>query len=285
MSSSKLFILVGAAALLVGEVATDIGGPPPFPGGVTPKVPENVESGINRVRNSFFAQCREQGVRDPEALVEDVGNSAQRCIEDNLNMTEIQEDIAQHMKNGDLDKLFSGRCRTLPPIIYSCAEIQLAKLSTCLNETERAKDYPGHMMNGLRAAIDFLCFQDGERIAIFLGDKGQECVSANATRDSVQGCLKSHNLTEHVSEQFGSLTYGFTPDNCDRLFVAHDCVVDGLRLCEDSTPSNVVDSLLLAFEKPLPCKRATAGVGQPPLADWAVLLLSWAVALLLGRLR
>ncbi|KAF0289681.1 hypothetical protein FJT64_012120 [Amphibalanus amphitrite] len=70
-------------------------------------------------------------------------------------MTEIQEDIAQHMKNGDLDKLFSGRCRTLPPIIYSCAEIQLAKLSTCLNETERAKDYPGHMMNGLRAAIDF----------------------------------------------------------------------------------------------------------------------------------
>ena len=278
-------LMLALTALLVGEAATEIGGSPPFSDGAVPEVPDSVDDGANRVRDHFYAQCRAQGVPDPEVLVEDVRNSAQRCVEQNLNVTEIQEDIAKHMENGDLDELFSGRCKTLPPVIYKCAEQQLAKLSTCLNETERAKDYPGYVMKGLRAAVKFLCYQDGERIAIFLGEKGQECVSAEPTRDSVQKCLKAHNLTEHVSDQFGSLTYGFTPDNCRRLFVSHDCVVNGLRLCEDSTPSNVVDSLLKAVEKELPCKRATSGAEQSLSAVWPMLLLSWTAALLLGRLR
>jgi len=277
-------------SLLLGEVATDISSSStsnlpalrPPPGAA---VPAGVEEGLTSVRDHFFAQCRAQGIRDPDKFVEDIQDNAKRCVEENINSTALQQDIEKYSKNGELDELFVSRCRDLPPVILPCMEQRLDELGQCLNETERGKNYTGTLMAALSAAFDFLCFNNGERIAIFLGERGQECAKSNKTGQSVRDCLSAHNLTEAAPDVLANLVYGFSEQNCARLFVAHECLADGLKHCDDPTPANVVDSLLLAFEKPLPCKRKTsaappltAGLGltQLLLVSVGALLLSWA---------
>lgn len=262
----------------------------PSPSDTRATPPPEVREDLEDLRDSFFAQCREQGISEPEDFLERVRDNAMRCVLDNLNVTEIQADITKHMENSDLDVLFSSRCQTLPPIMLSCARDRLGELEQCLNDTQRAKNYTETLMAGLEAAVDFLCFKDGERIAIFLGEKGQECVSSNQTGQDLQKCLKEHDLYdengEGVGDTISSLVYGYSEENCRRLFIAHDCVAGALKHCDDPTPSNVVDSLLNAFEGPLPCKRVSTGgaAGTSPLATCLMLLVSYVSALVIGRL-
>ncbi|XP_037075441.1 27 kDa hemolymph glycoprotein-like [Pollicipes pollicipes] len=223
-------------------------------------MPDDVRDSLERARDGFYSQCRAQGIADPEHFVTERRDRAAQCVKDNVDVDEIVQDISRHMENGELDVLFSSRCRDLPPRILDCIERPLVELERCLNETERAKNYSATLMAGLREAVDFLCFNDGERIAIFLGEKGQECMSSQQVRDSLTQCLEKHNLTASTApDVLDSTTRGFTPAFCHRMFVAHDCAADALRLCDDPTPSNVVDSLLRAFEGPLPWPSATRG--------------------------
>lgn len=178
------------------------------------------------------------------------------CVMQNFDLASIQSEVERAKATGDLDLVFKKYCGTPVNKTRPCVVNFLKASRQCL----KTEDQPSLdiTLNMIDAAIDFMCHNSGDRIALFMSENGWDCVDFH--REEIMKCVN-----KSVPELFDSTTsYNnihlivFSRENCRKGASIRHCVEKSLLKCSDPTPSNVVNSLLLSMQKATPCKGLSA---------------------------
>jgi len=180
------------------------------------------------------------------------------CAMEQFDLDELQREIEEKKKVGDLDEVFQKYCRDHVSAARKCLQNFLEVSQRCLREEDR----PGlnvtlHMVD---SAIDYTCHNSGDRVALFMSEQGVECVTTH--KEEILACInqsvpevfnsyKLHNYKMHF--------YVFQQENCRKGDAIMQCVETSLMKCEDPTPSNLVHGLLKAMKDGTPCGAAAQG--------------------------
>jgi len=181
------------------------------------------------------------------------------CIMEQFDMDQLQHEIEEKKKIGDLDEVFKKYCGNHVGAARACLQSFLEVSQQCLKEEDR----PGlnvtlHMVD---RAIEFTCHNAGDRIALFMSEEGVECVTAH--KEEILACI--NNSVPEVFNTYSNLNnykmhfYVFQQDNCRKGDAIMQCVETSLMKCADPTPSNLVHGLLKAMKDGTPCARAAQG--------------------------
>ncbi|XP_059484864.1 27 kDa hemolymph protein-like [Neocloeon triangulifer] len=217
--------------------------------------PPSVEQG----QKAFEDQCRKNG---GEEAVEN-GKKAQQemvdCVQSLINVTAVNAEIEEAKPTGELDAVFKKYCRKTPDLM-KCTEKLTENIDGCLAEDQ--KKVSGIVLNVSRTLLNFTCFKEGDRIALFIAEGGPECLESK--KEGIQKCLNQTfgkyansfaqaNLTD--LSNFNLPLVLFDEGQCDEIDEAAQCVVKVLEECKDPTPANVVESVLKVVKKVIPCKQ------------------------------
>jgi len=181
------------------------------------------------------------------------------CFMEQFDLDELQSEIEEKQKVGDLDEVFIKYCREHISAARGCLKSFLEVSQQCLREQDR----PGlnvtlHMVD---QAIDFTCHNSGDRIALFMAEEGVDCVSTYkeeslaCINQSVPEVFNTYNNLNQYKMHF----YVFQQENCRKGDAIMQCVEKSLMKCPDPTPSNLVHGLLKAMKDGTPCARAAQG--------------------------
>merc|ERR1711874_214367 len=103
---------------------------------------------------------------------------------------------------------------------------------------------------------DFTCHNDGDRIALFMGNKGQECLDEQ--KYNIRECFMDSVPETREVEQAGATSlnpnmFTINEENCKNVLAFQTCIVKNTENCTDDTPSNILESLLTQMIKVTPC--------------------------------
>jgi len=197
------------------------------------------------------------------------------CVMVNFNVLGIREEIEAKKETGELDVVFKKYCGQPMRDTRPCIKKFLEVSRQCLKSKDR--DGLNTTMNMVDAAINFMCHNSGDRMALFMAEKGVDCVSEH--QEALMSCIDQTNLFSTVNTSSGTRRRSIDPvivfdkENCRRGFDLRQCVERELLKCSDPTPSNVVNSMLLSMWKSTPCARirsshysSSAPARLPPLS-------------------
>jgi len=172
------------------------------------------------------------------------------CISSKINVANLFKEMEAATPIGALDEVFTQYCDQIPELM-NCAEKVTDAMSVCLGD--QGKEDLKTFVGVVDAALEFLCYKGGERIAIFLAEKGSECLVSSV--DRLMGCLnESLPSFTNVLDNMHSLNLSiYDPANCKVEVQVKGCVVDALKSCSDPTPSNVIEGLMNSMERATPC--------------------------------
>lgn len=178
------------------------------------------------------------------------------CVMQNFDISAMQSEVEAKKKTGDLDLVFKKYCGAPVEKTRPCVVDFLKVSRRCL----RSKDKPSlditlHMID---AAIDFMCHNRGDRIALFMAENGMDCVEQH--REDIMKCVNT-SVPElfNRGEQYSNIhLIVFSQENCRKGEAIRVCIEKSLLKCPDPTPSNVVNSLLLSMLNATPCKGLSA---------------------------
>jgi len=179
------------------------------------------------------------------------------CIMEQFDIDELNHEIEEKKKHGDLDEVFKKYCGEHVSAARECLQDFLEVSQYCLKERDR----PGLnvTLQMVDSAIDFTCHNAGDRIALFMSEDGVECVTAH--KEEILACI--NNSVPEVFNTYNNLNkmhfYVFQQSNCRKGDAIMQCVETSLMKCEDPTPSNLVHGLLKAMKDGTPCARAAEG--------------------------
>jgi len=179
------------------------------------------------------------------------------CIMQQFELEELQSEIEEKKKQGDLDEVFKKYCGKHVGAARACLQSFLEVSQHCLKEEDR----PGLnvTLQMVDSAIDFTCHNAGDRIALFMSEEGVECVTAH--KEEILACI--NNSVPEVFNTYNNFNkmhfYVFQQGNCRKGDAIMQCVETSLMKCDDPTPSNLVHGLLNAMKDGTPCARAAQG--------------------------
>lgn len=197
-------------------------------------------------------KCEEKHGAETVKEIEEAPNELVKCVLEYVKPHKLQVEVNKSMATGNLDRLFKKYCGYRNNIL-SCVDTMLDKLRTCMtpqqltdvNVTRQAVD----------AAIDFTCHDDGDRIALFMAEKGVECLKEH--RESIQACMKERvpqlqqTMDDPDSLDLDSVV--INEEQCGKINSMHQCVVQETTKCSDPTPANILDALITQMLKVTPC--------------------------------
>lgn len=177
----------------------------------------------------------------------------QFCIRNLVNYTQIQQEIDKAKPTGDLDIVFRKYCRKSPQLRY-CVSNFTAAIDPCLDPKE--KETKRVVTNITDALLSFICFKEGDRIALFIAEGGPDCLSDQ--KDAIQNCLNS-TFGKYVPKETQSVedvpSFKLEENECRDINLLQKCVVKELERCKEPTPANIVDSLFNFVRKVTPCSK------------------------------
>lgn len=206
----------------------------------------------DRCLNVGGQEALDQWLKYQEALV--------WCVMQNFESGEIEREIRAKEKTGDLDLVFKKYCGEPVRKTRPCIEDFLNASRRCL----KAEDQEGLniALRMIDSAIEFMCHNSGDRIALFMSHDGAQCLKDH--REDIMKCINaslpnifSPQEKKHHSSVINHLIF-FSRENCRKGEAIRNCVEKSLLSCNDPTPSNVVNSLLLSMRNATPCKSLTA---------------------------
>ncbi|XP_037299602.1 27 kDa hemolymph glycoprotein [Manduca sexta] len=199
-------------------------------------------------RNMLAAQCRKMGAEDKVKDVESSVRNFVECLRGIVDPQAIKKEIEEAKPKGELDEVFKKYCAKAP-VLKTCISSLLDGVRPCVDKV--AIDHYGPLLNTTNQLIDFVCYKDGERIALFIAHGGSECFK-NSTED-----LKK--CAEEMKNSFPSVEAAKAmslPDKCGKFDDLTTCMVTSLEKCENPTPANMAESLLKFIRKDSPCNAA-----------------------------
>jgi len=186
------------------------------------------------------------------------------CVMENFDVTNIKDEIEREKSKGNLDGVFKKYCGVPVQKTRPCIVDFLESSRHCL----QSKDKQGInvTMKMIDAAIDFVCYNSGDRIALFMAEKGMDCLTGR--KEGLLSCVNKTvpELFKTVNNKLQSTYPGasrrsvdpvivFNHENCRKGDQLRNCVEEELLKCDDPTPSNVVNAMFIAMWNSTPCKK------------------------------
>lgn len=114
------------------------------------------------------------------------------CTSGLVDVEQLQKEIHDAEPRGELDTVFNKYCRKRDTAT-GCMETFTALLEPCLqpNEIEAKQTF----VNMFKKFLNFVCYKDGDHIALFIAEKGPECFDQR--KDDLINCVNS-TFTSYV---------------------------------------------------------------------------------------
>ncbi|XP_032680817.1 27 kDa hemolymph protein-like [Odontomachus brunneus] len=224
---------------------------------------------VEEAKNLFKEKCTRNGGADAFDNVHDAQVKVEQCLKSLINVTELQAEMELHKPNGDLDLVFKKYCNKRS-ILRACVSNFTEVLEQCLDEKER--ENKKIVMNITDSMLEFICFKEGDRIALFIAAGGPECFQAK--QQAVQDCANK-TLSGYIPKSDPSGLIGleslprlnFESKECTDMNNLQACVVKELETCTDPTPANIVDSIFNFVKKVTPCENILNAQSAAATAD------------------
>lgn len=214
---------------------------------------------IEEAKNLFKEKCTKNG--GPNAF--DNAQRAQvemgQCLQSLINITELQAEMERYKPTGDLDIVFKNYCNKRSTL-RACVSNFTQTVELCLDEKER--ENKKIVMNITDSLLEFICYKEGDRIALFISAGGPECFQEK--QQALQDCAnrtfsgyipKTDPTTNSLMglESLPSLKFG--TKECRDMTKLQACVVAELEKCSDPTPANIMDSIFNFVKRVTPCEN------------------------------
>ncbi|XP_017054572.1 27 kDa hemolymph protein [Drosophila ficusphila] len=205
----------------------------------------------------YRAKCKKVTGVDNATFYEDVQKAATKmsaCINGAANFSTLQEELDLAMPNGELDNVFHKKCQKVPELQACVKEFQ-EKAQLCLTAEERRQQ---EKVNRIGAALlGFACSRGGDQIALFVAEKGPECLEAN--KEAINHCFNQsfHQYIPKdgpIPDLMSNPELLFTPTHCVDLQKFESCVVHHLEQCSEITPANIVQSIFRFVKNETDCQ-------------------------------
>lgn len=200
-------------------------------------------------------RCEKKGSTDTYERIKQAANETRTCLEGKINPIQVKSELDEAKKTGSMDEVFGKYCKKRPEI-KDCILKTVNISKECLEESEKSA-----LDNAIRIIdeiLDFACFRDGDRLAMFVAEGGLECI--NSRTEKVQECVNSTLKIDTSSFSLSTFSshipsLSIDKEKCDNFAKIQECVVTDLETnCKDTTPANIVDALF-KFVKKTTCKN------------------------------
>jgi len=202
------------------------------------------------------------------------------CVLANFDSKKIETEIEQKRETGeDLSPVFKKYCGEPVAKTRPCIIDFFETSRRCLPSNDKIG--LNITVNMIDAAIDFLCHRGGDRLALFMAFDGLSCLQSH--RESIFSCIKREvpEMFEHDTLKNADLLI-FDHDNCRKFDAIRKCVDHNLKGCAEATPSDIVNSMLMAVRKATPCQQVSSRWFDATSGSTGILRAHSAAASLLG---
>lgn len=176
-----------------------------------------------------------------------------KCISEIVNITAIQSEIEKASPQGELDVVFSKYCRKRPEAL-NCIEEFNTDLLPCLDEDEQQNQ--NVFMRIVRSLLNFVCHKGGDQIALFIAEKGPECLETK--KEDIQQCVNKTISNYIPNNGIGSINnlpkFIMGPKQCGHLENLESCILEKLESCQEITPANIVESMFRFIKNETICR-------------------------------
>ncbi|XP_014211655.1 27 kDa hemolymph protein-like [Copidosoma floridanum] len=220
---------------------------------------------IGEAENALRKKCEKNANAQAYDTAKQAGAQVFDCMKGLVNVTQLKDEMDKARPTGDLDEVFKKYCEK-KPVFKKCLLDFTAAVEPCLDMDEREKKQIVH--NITEKILNFVCFKEGNRIALFVAAKGPECFQnkaqaiancANSTYGSFSG---GSALPFNPAAGFTGIpeikeipSLSFDEKTCRNMNSFQVCVVNALEGCEDPTPANLLDSIFNYIKKVTPCDK------------------------------
>lgn len=204
-------------------------------------------------------KCRKASSEEEAAKlsnnIQQAATDLAQCVTGLVNITQVLDEVEKARPRGDLDVVFETYCLRLPNVTNCMKDFNNALLP-CLSREERAHNAVLEQI--ISKLLEFVCKKNGDHIALFIAEEGPECLEQH--KDNVGSCLQKtfgHYMPAslNVSQlEIPDLVLG--PKQCVELHEFEGCVVRHLESCDNTTPSNIVESMFRYVRKASTCQEA-----------------------------
>ncbi|XP_037931759.1 27 kDa hemolymph protein-like, partial [Teleopsis dalmanni] len=202
-------------------------------------------------------KCKKAGVNKAEIYeqLELAATKLVQCVNSVANLTEILQEVEAARPAGELDVVFQKYCNRQPRAEQCLREFN-SQLLPCLNSEERSQN--AVMMRIVTSLLNFICYKNGDQIAMFIAEEGPECVEAN--KDNILNCMNAtfsaympkNGLPIEPLKELPDLV--LDPKQCINFYDFEECVIGYLEKCNEITPANVVESMFRYVKNETKCQ-------------------------------
>ncbi|CAB3243320.1 unnamed protein product [Arctia plantaginis] len=246
---------------------------------------------IEQVKNQYMEQFKQKCEKNghPEAY-EKAQNAVQglmACSSALVDTNTLQTEIENAKPNGKLDEVFKKYCDKTPQF-NECFRNMTETVKPCFT-TEEQENFK-IIYNVTDQLVEFICFKDGDRIALFIAEGGQECFQDK--QEGLQNCF-NQTLDAQTQSDLKNITIDsdfkleFKEKQCNQMTEMQKCIVSALSSCPKSTSANIVDSLFNFIRSATPCKdfkkaekKGSGGGASGLTVTSGMILIALATALL-----
>ncbi|XP_033320019.1 interferon-related developmental regulator 1-like [Bombus vosnesenskii] len=217
---------------------------------------------LEEATNAFKQRCEQYGGDGAFENVENARDKFKQCLDSFVNYTALEQEMEQYKPTGDLDIVFKKYCQKTPTL-KQCVRNFTTAVEHCVQPQERKNKELVH--NITDSLLNFVCYKEGDRIALFISANGPECLKSkqqeiqqciNSTLGSYMIQLDSNTETLHLLDNLPLLALG--NKECTDMSKLQSCIVKDLEECSDPTPANIVDSIFNFIRRATPCQNMMA---------------------------
>ncbi|XP_035457631.2 27 kDa hemolymph protein isoform X1 [Spodoptera frugiperda] len=249
----SVFISTAVAQTEPGE---PFGSPITLPPELQAKINEtDVEKYKTEYLEQFKKKCEQNGHPELFEQAQSAATDLMSCFNSLVDMEVLQQEIENAKPTGEVDEVFKKYCAKTPQF-KNCFRNMTEMVKPCFSAAEQ-KNF-NVMYNVTEQLADFVCFKEGDRIALFIAEGGKECFQDQ--QDGIQECLstvfdnKTQANIQNISMS-GIMELEFKEKQCDQMTSLQKCVVSTLEKCPKPTSANILDSLFNFIRKATPCKQ------------------------------
>ncbi|XP_063532518.1 27 kDa hemolymph protein-like isoform X1 [Cydia strobilella] len=216
----------------------------------------------NKSAAAFKDKCAKNGGPDAFGNAEKAFINLKSCMEGLVVTSELEKEIEAAKPNGKMDEVFKKYCAKKPQF-KECFKVAVEAARPCFSSDEQKN--LKIVYNVTEQLAEFVCFKDGDRIALFIAEGGIDCMQAQ--QEAIQNCTNESlgpNVQLNANISADSIPeIRFTNKECGQLTELQHCVVRKLETCEQPTTANIVESLFKFIRKATPCKEFTDQRASP----------------------
>lgn len=208
---------------------------------------------IEQAENIFKEKCLKNSNQEAFDAAMKAREDITACVKSHINNDELQKEMEEAKPHGNLDEVFKKYCEKTP-LLKQCFRNFLSTVEPCLDSKEQGNIRIVH--NITDSLANFICFKEGDRIALFIAEGGPECLAEK--NDKITACINS-TLGQNIDTANLSLDnlpqLVFEEEQCDKISKLQECVVKELESCKEPTPANIAESLFKFIKKVTPCSK------------------------------